>query len=254
MNVTDLLELARFATGMTKEQWDGLSRAMKSDAEMNRIMKEDWNRKPRDSEEAIRDYYRNSNAWFVNTFNHGYMALLSMASGATAALSPWQAKFVEMMEYRGGAVLDYGGGFFKDIWPLSDRGYRVDVAEISGPVTRFLKAFLSAADLTEKFGVIEVDSFAPITKAYQGIACFETLEHVLHPKTLAAHLYQHLLPGGPFAFSVTFGAPEHAPYHVASNAYLAEWPVWAEALRKIGFSPCWDDPDGSSTRIWRRGS
>lgn len=253
MNVADLLELAQYATGMTKKIWDDLSDAVRSDAEMNRIMKRDWNEKPRDSEEAIRDYYRNSNAWFINTFNHGHMALLSMASGAKGTLAPWQTKFVEMMGV-GGAVLDYGGGFFKDSWPLYDRGYRVDVAEISGPVTTFLKTFLAAANLADKFKIVEVDSETPITDMYQGICCFETLEHVQHPEALTAHLHRHLRPGGPFAFSATFGAPEHAPYHVASNAHLGEWKVWSAVLRKIGFSPSWDDPEGSSIRIWRSGS
>jgi hypothetical protein len=96
-----------------------------------------------------------------------------------------------------------------------------------------------------------VDNETPIIDTYNGIACFETLEHVLHPAALTSHLHKHLRPGGPFAFSVTFGAPEHAPYHVASNAPLGEWKVWAGILQKIGFSPFWEDASGSNSKIWR---
>jgi len=260
MGMNEILDLALAATGMTRERWKNLSKEMQVDSAMNLIMKRDWNDKPRDSEEAIREYYRSSDAWFVNTFNHGSGALLSMASGVHAGLAPWHKKFVETIQVPEsrilpiGKILDYGGGFFKDTWPLTEVGYKVDVAEISGPVTTFLKSFLSAAKLEEKFGIIEVDSETPIKETYHGISCFETLEHVLHPEALTEHLYHHLHPGGPFAFSVTFGAPEHAPYHVASNAPLGNFEVWAAILRKIGFSPLWDDPNGSGTKIWRSAS
>lgn len=253
MNLTmdDLRSLALQASGLSIGEWQSLAKAMESDSTMNQIMKRDWLARPRDSEEAIREYYVNSAAWFINTFNHGYGALLSMAAGTRPDLAPWCRKFAETMGTPGGKVLDYGGGFFKDTWPLAAVGYHVAVAEIKGPVTRFLKSFISIAGLEKKFSVIEVDSEMPITDIYHGITCFETLEHVLHPEALTVHLRDHVKAGGPFAFSVTFGAPEHAPYHVASNAPLGEWRVWAAILERIGFSPLWEDPGGMSMKIWR---
>lgn len=251
MTGADIAVLALQASGMTGEQWKRLSVEMQSDSVMNQIMKQDWNDRPRDNEESIREYYRSSDAWFINTFNHGYGALLAMAAGSKADLSPWCREFAELMRAPGGKVLDYGGGFFKDSWPLAAAGYHVSVAEVKGPVTEFLNSFISIAGLEKKFSVVEVDSETPIKDTYDGILCFETLEHLLHPEALTAHLHKHLKPGGPFAFSVTFGAPEHAPYHVASNAHLGEWAVWSEVLKKIGFSPSWTDPVAAGTRIWR---
>lgn len=250
MSITadDLLHLAIDASGLTKDQWQSLAKEMHSDATMNQIMKREWNARPRDSEEAIREYYRSSGAWFINTFNHGYGALLSLAAGASPSLAPWLQKFVETMGITRAKVLDYGGGFFKDSWPLVSAGHHVAVAEVRGPVTRFLKSFISLAGLEKSLSVVEVDSERPISDGYDGIMCFETLEHLLHPEELAAHLYQHLCPSGPFAFSATFGAPEHAPYHVASNAPLGDGKVWAAILGKIGFSPLWED---QSLKIWR---
>ncbi len=248
----DLVNLALEVTGMTRERWNFILEEMKSDAKMNKIMREDWNAKPRDSEEAIREYYRTSDIWFINTFNNGYGALLSMAVGDHRHFDGWGRKFALELKDPNGKILDYGGGLFKDTWQLAMAGYKVDVAEVRGPVTEFLKRFISLAKLEKMLEVVEVDSETPVKDAYHGIVCFETLEHVLHPEALTAHLHQHLHAGGPFAFSVTFGAPEHAPYHVASNAPLGDWNVWAAILTKIGFSPCWEDSGGGGVKIWRR--
>lgn len=247
----DLIRIALEVTGMTRAKWDALSEEMKSDATMNQIMKREWNARPRDSEEAIREYYRNSDAWFINTFNHGYGALIQIADGVHPSRAPWCEKFIEAIGVPEGKILDYGGGFFKDSWPLTTVGYHVAVAEVRGPVTRFLRSFIAAAGIEKKFSVVEVDSATPIEDLYAGILCFETLEHLLDPESLTAHLYNHLRAGGPFAFSVTFGAPEHAPYHVASNAPLGDGKVWAAILGKIGFSPLWED---QSLKIWRSNS
>lgn len=249
----DLVQLALEVTGMTQDRWSFIAEEMKSDAKMNLIMKEDWNAKPRDSEEAIREYYRTSNIWFVNTWNHGVGALLAMAAGQRGDLAGWCRKFAETLKAPAGRILDYGGGFFKDTWPMAMAGYKVDVAEVRGPVTEFLRRFIQLAGLETRLGVVEVDSETPIKDTYHGIVCFETLEHLLHPEALTAHLYHHLRAGGLFAFSVTFGAPEHAPYHVASNAPLGDWSVWSGIITKIGFSPCWEDPEYGGVKIWRSG-
>jgi len=250
----DLVNLALEVTGMTRERWNFLFEEMKSDAKMNLIMKQDWNAKPRDSEEAIREYYRTSDIWFINTFNHGAGALAAMAAGDRGDLPGWSREFAKGLRMPGGKILDYGGGFFKDSWPLAMSGYKVDVAEVEGPVTKFLKRFLSITGLESRIRVIEVGSETPLRDTYHGVICFETLEHLLHPEKLTEHLYQHLNPGGLFAFSVTFGAPEHAPYHVASNAPLGNADVWAAIMKKIGFTHYWDDPSGNATKIWRSGA
>ena len=247
----DLVALALEATGMSRGRWDFLMEEMKSDAKMNLIMREDWGKKPRDSEEAIREYYRTSDIWFVNTFLNGVGALRNLGLGVQGGSHGWLEMFMKLIGPRKRSILDYGGGFFKDTWPLVSFGHHVEVAEVQGPVTSFLKMFIEMAGLEGKIGVVEVNSDTPVIDLYDGIVCFETLEHVLHPEALTEHLHRHLRAGGPFAFSTTFGAPEHAPYHVASNAPLGDWNVWAEILKRVGFSPCWTDPAGSSAKIWR---
>jgi 2-polyprenyl-3-methyl-5-hydroxy-6-metoxy-1,4-benzoquinol methylase len=251
LTIDDLVALALEVTGMGRARWDELWRAMTDSALMNRIMKEEWNGRPRDNEAAVREYYRKSDMWFVNTFTHGYGGLLHMAAGEVHPLDEWQRRFIEGVR-PSGRVLDYGSGFVKDSWKFVMLGYRVDVGEIRGPVTEFLRRYLSLSGLQGRFGIVEVDSDAPVNDTYDGIICFETLEHILDPLALTRNLHGHLVPGAPFAFSVSFGGPEHAPYHIASNAPLGDPNVWAGKLREIGFSPHWENPENSHLKVWRR--
>ena len=248
----EILDLAVEVSGMTKDRWDLVSKSFASDQEMNQVMREEWHSKPRNSDAAIRDYYRESGIWFINTVNHGLGALLALAGRQLPGSSVgWEREFSGVLGGAGKTVLDYGGGLFKDSWPLVAAGHRVEVAEVFGPVTDLLEKFILAEKLQEKLGVVRVESETPITKIYDGAVCFETLEHLLHPKELSAHLHQHLKKGAPFAFSATFGAPEHAPYHVTSNAHLGnEW-EWSGVLSGIGFSPYWSDPNGGGAKIWK---
>lgn len=249
MTENDLVEMALKATGMTRETWDRLNVTMQSDADMNKVMREEWHASPRASEEAIREYYRKSDIWFVNTFCHGKGALLNLGNKSASNLLQWHKEFIQILP--GTYVLDYGGGFFNDTWQLIQNGEMVTQAEVEGPVTTFLKAFIEKTSLSSIARVLEVKSAAPIIASYDGITCFETLEHVLDPVGLAKHLVDHLRPGGPFAMSVSFGAPEHAPYHVASNAPLSDPKVWEGHLVSMGLEKVWAAQDSHRT-IWRK--
>lgn len=246
-----LVDLVLSVSGMSRSRWDFLQKTMASDPAMNLLMKQEWNEEPRHDEAKIRQYYRQSDIWFANTFNSGYGGLIELSKGEVHSPDVWQRKFSEGLP-AGARILDYGAGFLRDTWKLVTLGYKVDVAEIQGPVTLFLRQFVRLAGLEGRIGIVEVDSDFPITETYHGIACFETLEHILDPVALTKHLRDHLVPGGPFAFSVSFGGPEHAPYHIASNAPLGDPNVWATHLREIGFLPEWENPENTHVKIWRR--
>lgn len=253
LRLDDLIRIAMDAAGITAGTWNLLSEALKDDASMNQIMREDWRKKPRDSEEAIRDYYRESNIWFMNTFNHGVGGLLRISEGGPPpSLSPWQKTFTE--DFRiSGPVLDYGGGLFNDSWPLVLLGYDVALAEVRGPVTKFLKLFRDTLDSAcrKSVGIVEVDSDFPIEGTYGGATCFEALEHLFRPVEFTRHLHEHLAPGSPFAFSASFGDTPHAPYHVAKNAFLGNDSTLATTLEEIGFRPHWKDRS-NHIQVWRR--
>lgn len=251
LTLNGLVELALQTTGMTRERWDSLSSAMHSDASMNQVMRDDWNAKPRDSEAAIREYYRESDIWFLNTFNQGVGALLSLVQGSVPYVSPWQKAF--LMEFNPvESILDYGGGFLKDSWQFISSGRKVALAEVRGPVTSFLSEFVKLAGLVGQVEILSVDEDLPLKGTYRGAVCFETLEHLLRPVELTRHLHEHLAPGSPFAFSVSFGDAPHAPYHVAQNAPFGDGKVWSAQLEEIGFRRRWRDEQGQHIQIWER--
>lgn len=251
MNFEELSEFARSFVKVSKEEWSTLFETLKDDAAMNLIMKNEWFSKPRDSDQAVIEYYRNSKIWFVNTFNHAYRALLSLANRNAADLSRevWH-QFFESELSTGDRILDYGGGFWNDTAILALDGWNVTQAEVLGPTTDFLTAFVALTG-HKNLKVLPVDSGSPITETYEGIACFELLEHLLHPKEFTIHLRDHLAQGKPFASSVSFSAPEHAPYHVACNEPLGRGYTWLDTMQELGFEQIWA-PRGSHRKIWRK--
>ena len=246
----DLVRLALEVTGLSEARWNALQETLKDDAAMNGVMREDWTRTPRESEQAIREYYRKSDIWFANTWNHGMGALLEMASfGWPGPLRDWHQRFIRDFKVQG-RILDYGGGFFNDTYRLVTNGFKVTVAEVKGPVTEYLKRYRVLAKLEDHIDEVEVDSDQPLSETYTGVVCFETLEHLLKPLDMVKHFHDHLVVGQPFAFSVSFGDTPHAPYHVARNARLGDEKVFSEELEKIGFRPHWKASE-NHFQIWR---
>ena len=250
MTKDDLVRLALEVTGLSEARWNALQETLKDDASMNAVMREDWKQASRESEEAIRKYYRSSEIWFANTWNHGVGALLEMAGfGWPGQLRDWQERFIRDFKIQG-KILDYGGGFFNDTYRLVTNGFRVTVAEVKGPVTEYLKKYRALAKLEDHIDVVEVDSDLPIHEVYSGVVCFETLEHLLKPLDMVQHFHSSLPTGQPFAFSVSFGDTPHAPYHVARNARLGNEKVFSEELERIGFRSHWKGSENHS-QIWR---
>ena len=130
-------------------------------------------------------------------------------------------------------------------------GRSIHLAEVKGPVTDFMKRYRTLAALEGRLEIIEVDSDTPLTEAYSGIVCFETLEHLFKPVEMIEHFHEHLETGYPFAFSVSFGDTPHAPYHVAQNAHLGDPRVFEEKLKAIGFGPYWKSTE-NHFQIWRK--
>ena len=248
--IDELRAILQDEVGVSPGEWDALFANFATDAGMNDVMRADWYAASRADEGQVRQYYVDSKMWHVNTFNHGAAVLAALAEGAPVPVADWHQEFARLAD-PGGAVLDYGGGFFKDTAALAQLGYRVVQAEIAGPVTRFLTRVIAEWGIP-RVCVLPVVSdrpdFGP-PGSLAGVVCFEVLEHVIDPVGLAAHMVQALRPGAPFMHSVSFGAPEHAPYHVASNAPLSVHGVWDGHLRAMGLAPHWGDA-GTHARMW----
>lgn len=243
-----LKEIMARESGSSWPELEGILRAIANDAEMNRRMKDEFSRIPVLTQPEICKYYADSRTWLMQTYGNGHSALLGLARGENPGLAAWAVEFDKYLP-RGASILDFGGGFLKDSWAFVQRGHRVVLAEVEGPVVRIVRAFLQAIQ-QKSITVVPVRDEQPSLPPYNGIVCFETFEHVKNPVLLARRLAQDLPSGAPFAMSVSFGAPDHAPYHLAENAPLGDPKVWNAELRAMGLEPVWDDT--SSIRLWRK--
>lgn len=245
MTENEVLDLLSQASGVPVDEIRRLWKIIQTDdAEMNRLMKADWNQSPRKTPEEIRKYYETSVVWLANEWNHGRTSLMALASDDGGSLSPgeWISTFTQDLP-RGGSILDYGGGLWNTTASLVFSGYRVTQAEIKGPVTRFLRAFRERVPKGELLQVLDVDTEFPVADVYDAVVCFEVLEHLLRPKEFVKHLYDHLRPGGTLAVSTSFSEPEYAPYHMHAN--LAIPGVWNKVMGDVGFRirhVCSDSP------------
>lgn len=252
MKMEELARMAMDALEVSRDEWFRFWEAQRDDGEMNRIMKADWDAAPRDSAEAIIDYYRTSKMWFVNTFSHGYRSCLALINNdpSMLAVSDWQLVFKQYLP-KGNSIIDVGGGFWNDTALFALDGYPITQAEIEGPVTRMLEMVKASSPCKQYLNILPVESEFPLKGVYYGIVCFEMLEHLLNPKAFTEHLRDHLTGGSPLALSVSFGAPEHAPYHVASNEPLGREGVWNKEMEDMGFTKMWKASDAERS-VWRK--
>lgn len=223
-------------------------KALADDAEMNRRMREEWRSMPTRTQQELCRYYAESRTWLMQTYNNHHGALEALAHGEKGTLPAWAERFSGMLP-PAACILDYGGGFLKDSWFFVPRGHRVVLGEIEGPVIRIVESFLRRTAVTG-VSVLSVRNADPAFGRYDGIVCFEVLEHILEPAALAKKMVASLPSGAPVAMSVSFGAPEHAPYHLSENAPLSDLNVWNAELRNMGLEPVWDDV--SSIRLYRK--
>lgn len=235
-------------SGTPWAELEKISQAIADDAEMNRRMSTEWRSGSRASEKDVCDYYAASKTWLMQTYNQGRGALEALARGGSTPLPEWARAFAALLPANA-SVLDYGGGFLKDTWPLVLSGVRVTLAEIEGPVSRTVQRFVDACG-ERRVSVVPVKGPVPDLGIHDGACCFECLEHMKDPVGAARRIAAAVRPGGPVAFSVSFGAPEHAPYHLAENAPFSDPAVWDAELRRMGLQPIWHDK--SNIRIWRR--
>lgn len=245
-----LKEILSREAGVPWAELDAVRRAIGDDAEMNRRMREEWRAAETRTQAGICAYYASSMTWLMQTYGGGWAALVGLARGEKPGLAAWAEEFVRMLPGPRATVLDYGGGFLKDSWPLAARGHRVVLAEIDGPVSRTVEAFCGEAGVAG-VEVSPVRDENPPMGRHDGAVCFEVLEHVRDPVLLARRIVSSVSVGGPVALSASFGAPEHAPYHVAEAARWADRAAWEAELGTAGLEPSWADPH-STIRVWRR--
>lgn len=245
-----LREILERESGFLPQDLEETLRAIADDAEMNRRMAREWRARPRRTQKDVSEYYASSKTWLMQTYGQGHGALADLARRKVPEnRPPWTVPFMKIL-LRGATVLDYGGGFLKDSWFLPLLGIKVVLVEIDGPVTRVVRSFLKAIG-EDRVEVLPASENVPALGEHGGAICFEVLEHMADPVGSARQIVSSVAPGGPVALSATFGAPEHAPYHIAGNAKFGDPGVWSTELVRMGLEPVWTE-EGSNIGVWRR--
>lgn len=248
MNPEQLLkEILSRESGIDWSELDKTSKMISSDSEMNRHMSLEWRAASRKTQESVCRYYAESKTWLMQTYNQGCGGLHALARKERYELPLWAKAFRSLLMGPGPSVLDYGGGFLKDTWFFPLEGVRVALAEIEGPVSRTVKAFIAAIS-EPNVSVTPISGDTTDLGMHDGATCFEVLEHMVDPVGTLRKIVASVRMSGPVALSVSFGAPEHAPYHIAENAHLGSLEVWGKELEQAGLEPV-ADSDG---KVWRK--
>jgi SAM-dependent methyltransferase len=113
--------------------------------------------------------------------------------------------------------LDYGCGIGTAAVRLAEHGYRVTIADVPGTAVDFAKARLSRRKLP--FEVLEIVNDVPTLPPdeWDVLVCFDVLEHLVQPDTVARALVRALRVGGGAAIVASFWVDERWPHHLESG-------------------------------------
>jgi len=115
----------------------------------------------------------------------------------------------------GGAVLDYGSGVGTTGIALADAGFDVTLADVAEPLLDFARWRFARRGL--KVRTIDLKREALPTSAYDGIVCFDVLEHIPQPHRVVRRLRDALVPGGSLFVFAPFGLDPRRPMHVVHD-------------------------------------
>lgn len=216
-------------------------------------LEEIWSSKPRDSQEAVEQFYQDAGTWFV--FRQAVRNRRRSWAFVDRYL-PWDRKRVWIMEYGCGIApcaawlfdrraqypagiiladvpsehLDFGA------WRLKRRieGQRADWISLSLPLMEGISRPLLILN---------------------GVVATEVLEHVPDPPDVIRWLAENLVHGGMLVEDFHPHGPTElaAPWDLApaQTARPAVYAFLREHFELIEGRP-WDDPDGGGTRVWRK--
>lgn len=102
-------------------------------------------------------------------------------------------------------LLDYGGGIGEDAIFAAKKGFNVSMADLPSHTLEFAKWRATHHQVRIKF--IEIKDDQPLQKKYDGILCFEVLQHLFDPEIIALHFIEHLNYKGCLFITTRFHNP-----------------------------------------------
>jgi len=137
---------------------------------------------------------------------------------ATPSYAPYIAAVERMAALAPGKrILDYGSGIGTASLLLARDGYQLTIADVPGVTFDYIQHRLRRRGIP--FTAVPITRDIPrLPTKFDGIVCFDVLEHVPHPDRIFRHLARHLAPKGIASIVASFDAQgEDAGYHLHEN-------------------------------------
>lgn len=195
----------------------------------------EWRARPRDTREAIRDYYDSD----------AHIVLQDLFGGAWG--DGGNALFDLGVEISARTLLDFGCGAGNFGRSCLSAGAVVSFADISPRILAGVRLMCEAR--SHGVRTFEHNDELPVD-AFDIVVTTDALEHVMDPPTVLARLILALRPGGLFYQTTFFGGHDLAPYHLPENyRYSDEWLGLCEAAGLVRVSP---RPGTRHDGLWRK--
>lgn len=187
---------------------------------------EEWQAAPRDTPQALTDFYRGLQSWSFDLLWYAYLQAEGYGNHTSVTIAndvPWSGA--------GRNHLDFGSGIGATAQLFSRLGFESDMADISTSLLRFAGYRLERRD--ERAGRIDLnDATLPVGR-YDVITAIDTLAHVPDLPATATLLHRSMKPGGLLYtnFDVRPMTPENA-WHLYDDALPLRF-----QLQRAGFEP-----------------
>lgn len=140
-------------------------------------------------------------------------------------------------------VLDYGSGVGTTGIVFAQAGYDVTLADVADPLLSFARWRFERRGLP--VATIDLKRERVPRGSYDGVICFDVLEHIPRPLRVVRRLRGALEPGGLLFLFAPFGEDPLRPMHVVHDDRVMDW------FRALGFRRRDDMEDWFPSYTWK---
>jgi 2-polyprenyl-3-methyl-5-hydroxy-6-metoxy-1,4-benzoquinol methylase len=189
----------------------------------------EWQEKPRDTQEGLRDFYKQVESWSFDLLWFAYL----QAEGYEYPISALVGDSLPDASSKAPYHLDFGSGVGVTCQMFMRLGYRSDLADISDTLLAFARFRLDRRG--DNAGFINLNGRGLEPNKYDVITAFDTLTHVpeVDFSSVVAMLHASLRPNGVLItnFDVRPPSAENA-WHLYSDDLVLRF-----RLQRAGFEP-----------------
>jgi SAM-dependent methyltransferase len=175
------------------------------------LLKDRWEERPRDSADAIDDFYRDADAYI-----YGLLWWHCLQKGPSVA---WNAAILEFaLELGVRCCLDFGGGIGSNALLFQGAGIDTTLAEISKPSLDFARKRAERRGLKLHFVDLNDDSLDG--RSFDLVMAIDVLEYVPDHVGTLERLTTLVRPGGYLCFDLIAGRYDpDEPFHLMKSKY-----------------------------------